>query len=464
METFQLLDLDPPKAKTNITSLPLELLEDISIYVGKANFEYSWNLCTINRYLYDTIGPSNNFLWYEIVGRFELGKATKFIKYHPDFNYATLARRKSSWPDPKCCGCEVSGEPLKMIQNWSQFRTLVFLLFCEKCLDKHYVCMSRNFVGYKSRELSLTLECLGTALTSIAELRATDPVLQHFFSSHPALNSICHVYWNRRSELVSKELYNHVKNIFKLDASEPFRLLTDSEIKEIQEQASRFKPTFIPSENHRHLHDRKYHKGVCDIYRREYTSFHFLCAPSYFEELWKDYDKMIRRVKLGRNTPPVEDPDHSITETHDPRLAFNNFRYYFHRKPRCRGGKNKIVGEGDYQTQLGQYEGQKAIVTRHKYCQQALVSLFGPGDGIVWNASRVQWPEFLMALFDQWHRMTFGLGLWLPDQPVARCPYCFAYFQGSVSGDTNGGVTDRWRSEPKNILDHITGEHRDMLC
>ncbi|KAK6530839.1 hypothetical protein TWF281_007676 [Arthrobotrys megalospora] len=408
METFQLLDLDPPK--TNITSLPLELLENISLHVGKAKFQYSWNLCTANRYLYDTIGPSNNFLWYEIVGRFELAK-TKFIKYHPDFHYATLARRKSVWPDPKCCGCELAGESLKMIQNWT-------------------------------------------------ELRATDPVLQHFFSSHPALNSICHVYWNRRSELVSKELYNHVKSIFNIDAREPFRILTDQEIKDLQEQAGRFTPTFIPAESHRHVHDRKYLEGVIDIYRREYTSFHFLCSPAHFEELWSSYDRLMR--KLDRANPPLEHfEDRRMTGFHGPRLAFNYFRYNFHKKPRRRSS-NEMIDEGDYQSQLSEYEGQKAIITRHKYCQQVLVNLFGPGDGIAWRASRVQWPEFLMALFNQWHKASFGSGLWLPNQPMARCPYCYGFFQGSVGGDTS--TKDLWRSEPKNLLDHIMDEHRGMLC
>ncbi|RVD83852.1 uncharacterized protein DFL_005626 [Arthrobotrys flagrans] len=438
METFQLLHLTN-LPKTNITSLPLELLEDISLHVGKVKFHYSWNLCLANKYLYETIGPSNNFLWYEIVGRFDIGKATKFIKYHKDFNYATLARRKSAWPDPRCCGCEVSGQELKMIQNWSQFRILVYLLFCQKCLDKYYV-----------------------SLTSIAELRATDPVLQHFFSSHPALNSICHVYWNRRSELVSKELYNHVKNIFNIDASEPLRILTDSEIKEIQEKASMFIPTFVPPEHHRHVHGRKYLEGVTEIYRREYTSLHFLCTPEYLEELWEEYDKLMRRLKRDRiHLTSTFFEDTKTTGMHDPRLAFNYFRFDFHRNPRYGLNRKKYISEEDYQTELSEYEGQKAIITRHKYCQQALVSLFGPGDGIAWRASRVQWPEFLMALFNQWHRSSFGSGLWLPDRPVARCPYCYGFFQGSVGGDTS--TKDLWRSEPENLLDHILGEHRDMV-
>ncbi|KAK6355855.1 hypothetical protein TWF718_000236 [Orbilia javanica] len=438
METFQQLNLiDPPK--TNITSLPVEILEDISLHVGKLKPRYSWNFCTTNKYLYDTIGPSNNFLWYEITGCFNIGKATKFTKYRTDFNYATLARRKSGWPDPKCCGCEVSGQGLKMIQNWSQFRSLVFLLFCQRCLDKYYV-----------------------SLTSISELRATDPVLQHFFSSHPALNSICHVYWNRRSEHVSKELYNHVKNIFNVDASEPFRILTDLEIKEIQEKASMFTPTFVPPERHRHVHDRRYLEGVTEIYRREYTSFHFLCTPEYLEELWDEYDKLMRRLKRDRvHIPFTLFEDTTMNGMHDPCLAFNHFRYYFHRKPRDSADPSKYIAEEDYQTDLSAYEGQKAMLTRHKYCQQVLVNLFGPGDGIAWRASRVRWPEFLMALFNRWHKVSFGSGLWLPDQPVARCPYCYSLFQGSVGGDTS--TKDLWKSEPPNLLDHILYEHKDML-
>ncbi|KAK6500267.1 hypothetical protein TWF481_010612 [Arthrobotrys musiformis] len=423
--------------RTNITSLPPELLENISLQVGKLNPKTSWNFCASNKYLYSTIGPANNFLWYQITGKFEIGN-TKFVKYRQNFEYATLARRKAAWPHPRCCGCDSSGGELQMIQNWSQFRTLVYLLFCRKCLDKYYV-----------------------SLTSIAELRATDPVLQHFFSSHPALNSICHVYWNRRSELVSKELYNHVKTIFNIDDSDQasFRILTDPEIKEIQEKASMFVPTFVPAEHHRHVHERRYPEGVSEIYRREYTSFHFLCPPAYFEELWNGYDKMMRRVKVDRgnllNTGLLGS---SSLRIHEPRRAFYYFRYNFHRNPR-QSNKNELIYEGEYQAQLSQYEGQRAIITRHKYCQQALVALFGPGDGVEWRASRVQWPEFLIALFDKWCKVSFGAGVWLPDRPMARCPYCQGFFQGPVGGGAEKG----WRDEPENLLDHITGVHGDML-
>ncbi|EGX45048.1 hypothetical protein AOL_s00173g149 [Orbilia oligospora ATCC 24927] len=425
------LDSSPPKI--HITSFPLELLEKISLYVGKTNPHYSWNFCLANEYLYRRIGPSNNFLWYKIVGRFEIPKSTKFIKYHKDFHYATLTRRKSTWPDPKCCGCEASGQELETIQNWSQFKNLIYLLFCQKCLNKYYV--PRSY---------------------ISDLRDIVPVAHDFFSgSGSAINSTYHVYWNRRSERVSKEFYIYVKNVFNIDDSDPDRILTEGEKKELEQKFSIFRPSFIPAEHHRHGHDRSYLEKIIEIYRQEYTSFHFLCTPEYFEELWNDYDKALKRFRRNQVRIPITEPGGGKPEgIRDPRCAFYHFRFYFHRKYR-------YSSENDYEAQLDNYEGQKAIISKHRYCQHVLVGLFGPGDGIAWRASRVQRPEFLWALFDEWHKGSFGLGHWLPDRLVAKCPYCYSFFQGSVSGGTS--TRGLWRTQPKNLLDHIIDDHGDMI-